>query len=209
MKLQPLIHELGPLTVMAELMRTDGERWTREPEARRLLPALPAHLADEELTVGLRAALTAIPHLDRKQRIVVVGPELLLVEALGDLGFSSTVQVALDAQLADDVCGRIAGNVPPGLTAEFFRVPSRPAVLGPVDAVVITAGFRAGYRHVLIPDSSREIVNFYKAGYLGEIILLDPVGFSVFDRPDGWSVVDAPQTFTRVITPEPEWRVAQ
>lgn len=209
MKLQPLIHELGPLTVMAELMRTDGERWIREPEVRRLLPMLPAHLADEDLTTGLQATLAAIPHLDRKQRIVVVGPELLLVEALGALGFSSVVQVALDAQLADDVCGRIAGNVPRGMDAEFFRIPARPAVLGPVDAVVITVGFRAGYRHVLIPDTSREIVNFYKAGYLGEIILLDPVGVSVFDRPDGWSVVDGPQTFTRVITSESEWRVAQ
>lgn len=201
MELLELMRELGPLTVLAQLSTVGRDLGPLQQEVARVLPIVPpmggeaAHI----LRANLAKTLAQIPELDRKHRIVVAGPELLLLEVLGDMRCDQAVIVAVDNYLSPEMVARISANIPSGLAAQVLQVPEVPPSLRPSETVMVAIGFDGGCGHTLIVESARAILNFYQSFYFGEVVLLNPLDFAVFGRAEGWVTVTSP--FTQHINP--------
>lgn len=210
MKLNELIEELGFLTVLEKLSTVKGSLAFIQQEISRALPLLPPTdgKADHILRSNLASALAEIPQIYEKKRIIVVGPELLFLEVMCEMGFDIEVLVAVNTSIPNETVARISANVPAGLAARVVQVPCVPFSIRPAEAVMIVAGFDAGAGNALVPQSTRSILNFYSSLYFGEVIMLDPFGFPVFSRPDGWVTLNKSQYFTQYIFSESEREAA-
>jgi hypothetical protein len=206
MTLNKLIGELGPLTVLEKLSTVKKSLTLMQQDISCALPILPP--TDGTLRANLTSALVEIPQLYEKKRIIVVGPELLILEVICEMGFDIEVLVAVNTSIPNETVARISANVPAGLAARVVQIPGIPFSIRPAEAVMIAAGFDAGAGNALVPESTRSILNFYISLYFGEVIMLDPFGFPVFSRPDGWVTLNKSQYFTQCIVSKSEMEAA-
>jgi len=206
MLLNELIEELGPLTVLEKLSTVKKSLALMQQEISCTLPLLPP--TDGTLRANLTNALAEIPQLHEKKRIIIVGPELLILEVMREMEFDIEILVAVDSSLPHETVARISANVPAGLSACVVQVPGVPFSIRPAEAVMIAAGFDGGIGNALVPQSTRNILNFYSSLYFGEVIMLNPLCFPVFRRPEGWVTLNKSQYFTQCIVSESEREAA-
>ena len=200
LNLSKSIEELGPVTILAELGQLGCDLAPVRQDILRSLPVLPpaGSESDHILRLNLVSTLEGIPKLHQKPRLIVVGPELLLLEVLYKLGFDSQVLVVVSNDLDQSTLHRLSSNIPQGLSAEIIALPRVPSGIRPADSVMLAIGFDGGCGNVLVVDSTRAILNFYRGTYFGEVICLDPLGFPVLNRPQGWVTVNS--LFTQYVS---------
>jgi hypothetical protein len=210
MRLTKFAEELGHLTVLCQLstVKTDLNPIQQELADTFPLPPQAFGASDRGLRSNLVSGFGAIPYLHQKRRIIVVGPELLILEVIREIGFDHEILVAVDSFLPHETVKRISVNIPTELTARVVQVPEIPAGIRPMDTVMVAVGFDGGGGLVLVPQSTRNILQFYNPFYFGEVIRLDPLGFPVLSRAQGlgWVTLKRDEFFTQHINPANERR---
>ena len=211
MNLVELISELGSLTVLDELRMFKNLSLIKS-EIARALPVLPPIGSGQSIRTNIAKLLNEIPGLRKKKRIVLAGPELMILELLKENDLNLEVLIAVDSYLTPDKVDRISDNIPSGLLTKVVQIPEVPFGIKPANAIIIAVGFNAGLDYALITRSTHNILNFYKAFYFGEIVLIDPLGYVTLNRPSDWVVINKSQIFTQhisVIQKEAqEWEVS-
>jgi len=194
------IQSTGYLTVMELLSNSSIETSRIQDEIVSLLPIHPSSAIVSDLRQNLEANIDSIPNLCRKRQILMP-TDLMLLEVLYTTLPSIEVQILVDRFLKPEVVDRVSANIPANQKARVCQVPNIPSDISPIEAVIIAVGFDGGSGYTLIPESTRSILQYYKEFYFGEVILLDPLGFSIRTRPRGWVTVNKLQLFTQHISP--------
>lgn len=202
MKLHNLMKELGSVTVLEHLHRSPIDITPMQQEAGCLMPmSIVAGKEAINFRGVLGKQLNIIANKERRKQIVLVGPELIVLETLASLDVSKEVLVAIESDLNPEIVERIRKNTPKGINAKIIQIPKLPEPSDLINATMVIIGFDGGGNFVLLPISSKSILSFYLPNYFfGEVILLDLLGYPCFDRPYGWVTINKSKYFTQHLT---------
>lgn len=197
--LVPYNAELGPYTVMAELSQAKEGLAAVQHEVEAWLPLMPddqgrlaSHLRDN-LSALLRPSLR-----DSLKRYLMVPHDLIVLEVLQALGYQAEVISLLASHLTADIVQRVRANVPLGLDVSVYQVPAIHFGITPSDSLLLTLGCNGGSEDlVLIPETTRDILAFYKGFYFGEVVVVEPFDFPCHSRPASWVTVNRSRFFTQ------------
>lgn len=204
MKLTEVIQEVGPLSVLASLSALSADLSVLECELEQTLPVLLAQdqNTDSSIRRAIREALSAPTDLTRKHQLVLLGPELIVLEEMANVGYAGKVIIAVDSTLPAAGVQRIAHNTPPGLDCEVAQAPAFPVRIEPKTTSLLAVGLDAGCNYVRVIKETLELLAFFHLRFHGEVILLDPLGFGAGLRaPMGWTTVIRHQFFTQSRAP--------
>lgn len=207
MQIQSFIDELGAVTVLQELSDTKQNLAVLDQDLMQILPIDPSFLKKEKLNLAATLAEQAVTvqKIYQKSQIIIAGPELVLLEALAATQSDLSISLALNDTLAMSAAERVTLNTPDRLNVQIYQIPSIPKALKPTNSIILATGFYAGGQLALIPVALRNILNFYRTFFFGEIILLNPFPFAVHARPEGWVTINISDYFTDTIgIPEPQ-----
>lgn len=204
MNLLKTSEELGPLTVLAMLSELEGSLEWVHPEILNAMPIIPSQTEDVRslLMENMSRALDQVPHIEEKQKLIIIGPELLLLEVLQQKNCQQNIMLAVGNSLSEDAIARIIMNVPLGLHVDVFQVPRVPEHFQPRNTLMLIPGFWGGGSSVLIPQQTHQIIRFYQSyGYAGEVILLQALKQAVHHRAmEGWQTINTIDLFTHWTT---------
>lgn len=203
MNLVESISEVGPLTLLVELSKVGGNLGLLREPITRALPVMlkSGNQSEEIIRTNLRDTLKNILGYSHKRRLMLVGAELLLLEVLAEMALDLEILVLLDHILPRETVLRIFLNIPANLNVQVIQAPEVPFGIKPSDSVMVAVGFEAGCGMALMLESTRSLLNFYSSVYFGEIVMLDPLQFTVLSRPEGWVTVTKSQVFTQYVLP--------
>ncbi len=201
MQIQSFIEELGPLTVLQELSHVEQNLSVLDQDLMQALPVDPGFLKKEGLNLAAMLTEQAIASkkIHQKSQIIIAGPELVLLEALAATQQPLSVALALNDSLPSSAAERITRNIPNTLQVQTFQIPNIPSSLKPTHSVLLATAFYAGGQLAIIPSALRNILNYYRNFFFGEIILINPFPFAVYGRPEGWVTINIADYFTDTI----------
>ncbi len=201
MQIQSFIDELGPLTVLQELSNIQQNLSVLDQDLMQTLPVDPGFLKNEgfDLAAMLTEQTISSHKIHQKSQIIIAGPELVLLEALAATQQSLSVALALNDSLPSCAAERITLNIPDKLDVQTFQIPNIPSSLKPTDSVLLATAFYAGGQLAIIPAALRNVLNYYRNFFFGEIILINPFPFAVHARPEGWVTINIADYFTDTI----------
>ena len=201
MQVQTFIDELGPITVLQELSHIRQNLTILDQDLMQVLPVNPSFLKTEALNLAacLTKQVIATNKIHQKSQIIIAGPELVLLEALASTQEKLSIALALNDALPLAAKERIILNTPDTLKVKIFQIPAIPNALKPTSSIILATGFYAGSQLALIPATLRNILNFYRNFFFGEIVLINPFPFAVHARPEGWVTINISDYFTDTI----------
>lgn len=135
-------------------------------------------------------------------RILMLGNDLGVLEALHAIGFDGVTEVLLPPRVAPDQCRKVAQNVPAGLEVQVLT----PGLVPVLDSgtTVVVIGFDAGSGYVMVDDAAARALGGVRGQrFTGDVIAILPLGeTTVHDRRlENWHMVRRDQ-FTDYCKPD-------
>jgi len=198
MRYYNLILELGAFTVLSMLSHIKKSLELVKDDILEELPLVPPQegVADKYIRENLKNAIEDIKKIKNKEHLVLVGPELIFIETLLEYNIHSQISISVHHSLNDESLLRLYKNVPRIINVDVIKLPEIPHNLRPDKALITAFGFNGGSGYTLIPNVNLDILNHYNGKYFGEILLINPIDFPVFSRPNGWITVRTSKYFT-------------
>jgi hypothetical protein len=178
------IREIGMVTTTDEMVRLKPDLLQIWPQLELSHPveAVEFLTTDENLEVIISRALNRIPGIERKNIILLPEPELRLIEAIRLAGLKAEIIIIVDSLFSKEAIERVENNVPEGLRVRVVQeLPDRS--LGPTNCIMMSLGFAAGYRYVLIPSMVAAVINRIRTTFAGERLLVDLADAPIHWRP--------------------------
>ena len=161
-------------------------------EARNFIP----QATDEETTA--RIDFIADSLIDMKiSQLLLLSPELRLMEALVARKYTGKVFVYLASGLNAQEKEKVSRNVPPNLDVGFVEVGKVPPRIVPATSAVIAFGF--GGAHTAYLPGYQQWQLLYCREFCGQVILACIASADQGERPLGWYACATSETFTTVI----------
>lgn len=201
MDIKKTIDELGPFTVIDTLSKIGTNLSPIAIEMARFLPISPMNHKNQlgRIKSAFIKEILYRNQVTKKEKIIVVGPELILIEALVSILPEVIIYLIVDDQhLNSDQLERIRVNIPLRAKVYVFTIPTVPMEISPSESLLFVPGLHGGANYALVRESSRAIINFFENVYYGEKVLICPFSFPVQSRPEGWVTINIEPAFTDV-----------
>lgn len=203
MRYYDLISELGVFTIISMLSQIKEDLEYVEETILEELPLVPPQegAAYKCIREQFNYSIENIEKIQQKEHLVLVGPELIFIEMLAEYNIHSQISISVHHSLHAESLKRLFKNVPQNIKVDVIKLPEFPLNLRPDKALMIAFGFDGGSGYTLIPNVNLDILNHYTGKYFGEILLINPIAFPVFSKPNGWITVRTSKYFTKYYSP--------
>lgn len=203
LKISEWIIELGFLTVFDLLASVDHNLEHYESSLLEHLPLVPIQGEDVILKIKQEFSLMIndLSSIFSKENMIMIGQEMIFFEELSKHNIIPDIDLLIHHSVSIEQYNRLIKNVPCNLNINFFRIPETPQILSPNKTTAIMFGLDSGSGLVLLPDFQVDSLTFIKKRFFGEIVLLNPIPFSVFGKPYGWRSVYSHEYFTQIYKP--------
>lgn len=181
---------LGPFTTGDELARLGAPTQ----------PGLPSVVpSNRSIRAAIAALLVRLSGELSLRHLIVPGPELVMLEAIGDVlpGVATTVWLAPGVDTS--VRASVTANLPRTIDGEVTVAPELPRLRERGPVALVALGLHAGFL-TRVPAQTKALLEQMLAGGLqAEVVLLDPLECDGRRQPPGFASVYTARTFTRVL----------
>lgn len=161
-------------------------------EAARFLPLVSGQALSESCS-----AIAAAVAGSGWRKVLLLSPEVMLMEELARRGFDGRLVVCLAREVDEGVAERIRRNVPPGIAVEFIGEGAFPANFLPGECAVVALGV-GDERRACIPATTLRMLEYY-ASFSGSRVLACLAAGSEVERPFGWAERTTTDLFNTLI----------
>lgn len=130
-------------------------------------------------------------------QLLLLCPELALLEALAEFGFDGIVYVCLPRELDNQAKTRVGGNVPLGLDVRFIDEGEFPPRFLPSTSAVVAFGF-GGLESAFLPGFQHRQIEYYRR-FTGSVLLACVAPQGQGERPLGWYSEATEEVFTAIV----------
>lgn len=182
--------EIGIFETLACVDRAKSEGVSRQ--ASNYLP----RVSREEACARTRRIAGALSEMGASQ-LLLLCPELALLEELAELGFAGRVYVCLARELDRQSKLRISENVPVGLAVSFIDEGEFPTRFLPSTSAVVAFGFGTP-ETAFLPGFQHRQIEYYRC-FTGPVLLACVAPPDQGERPLGWHAGTTPEAFTAIV----------
>ena len=182
--------EIGIFETLACVDGTGSEDLSRQ--AANYLPCV----SREEACIRARRIAGALSGMGASQ-LLLLCPELALLEELAELRFAGKVYVCLARELDEQSKLRIGENVPAGLDVSFIDEGEFPTRFLPSTSAVLAFGF-GDPETAFLPGFQHRQIEYYRC-FTGPVLLACVAPPEQGERPLGWHAGATSEAFTAII----------
>ena len=123
-----------------------------------------------------------------KSKYMFLTPEIALIERLALLGPRQEAMILVPCDMQEEVRARLRGNLPRQMDTSLLKEPFFPEGFFPGNGIIVTCGYLAGSRTMVLPETYR-MIEHYTGGFYGKTVFVPYTELEEGTRYDGWMEV--------------------
>ena len=122
-----------------------------------------------------------------KKKYMFLSPEIAILDKLAEREPKSEAIMLIPCDMEKEVKERLGGNIPKSMKVSLLEEPYFPEDFYPGNGILITCGYLAGGRMMVLPETYRMIDHY--SGFWGKKVFVPYVELADAVRYDGWMEV--------------------
>ena len=119
-----------------------------------------------------------------KDKYMILTPEISLIDKLAELDIGKEAIFLIPCDMDPEVKERLKANIPKSMKVSLLEEPYFPEGFYPGNGLLITCGYYAGGRIMVLPETYRLIDHY--SGFMGKKVFIPYVELEDAVRYDGW-----------------------
>ncbi len=134
----------------------------------------------------------------KKEKILLLTPDIALIELLKDSEFISEILVCISSELNEETKERISNNLPTGIKVTLIDENTFPKNFNTLNAAIVAVGY-SGKDKAIILRENYKMMSAYN-GFYGMKVLVSCQDDVCNERPIGWIAINTSEFFTHICT---------